>query len=281
MTEQGRVAIVTGCATSNGIGAATARLLASNGVIVVATDITPSGFSTAPNAATTDWTGLDSLVSEITTAGGTALALTGDISDEDDVRRMIDNTIENLGRVDILVNNAAAPAGKDRGDIEQVPVDAWEKMFAVNSRGAFLMCRGVVGPMRKQRYGRIVNLSSDAGNVGGRNRTAYSASKAAIIGFTRSLATEVGPWAINVNAVCPGLTLTNRGTQVAYGQANDPGGEIMKSRIPLQRFATPEDIAAVIGFLASEACGYLTGQAIRVNGGCEDSGDEPFRPTNS
>lgn len=268
---QQRVALITGCGKRVGLGSAIAKALAAQGIIVAVTDILPKGVANGDSiAGDADWRGLDSLVEEIGASGGRALALYGDVSLEPDAETMVSKTLETLGRLDILVNNAGAPHGDERGDIANVPLDAWEKVMAVNVRGPFLMSRAAVGPMREQRWGRIINIASAAGVYGLKSLGAYSASKAAVIGFTRSLALDVGEWGVTANAVCPGTVLTSRTESSAQfaGFANAEEALAVRTRgIPLRRAGRPEEIAATVAFLASEGGGYITGQSILVDGG--------------
>ncbi len=140
---------------------------------------------------------------------------------------MVDVAVKTAGRLDILVNNAAAPQGADREDVEVVPIAVWDRIIAVNLRGTYLMSRAAVGAMRRQRYGRIVNIASMAGIDALPHSTAYSASKAGVLGFTRALAMDVGGWGITVNAVCPGLVWTSRGL---LGVSTPDDQEVMRGR---------------------------------------------------
>ncbi|MCC6992969.1 MAG: SDR family oxidoreductase [Acidobacteria bacterium] len=271
-----RVALVTGCGKRVGLGSASARALAAQGVAVAVSDIAARGVANAfegapPEAAESDgWLGLDSLVEEIVAAGGRALALRGDVSVEADAQRLVDETLAHFGRLDILVNNAAAPHGADRGDIETVPVEAWDAVMAINVRGPFLMSRAAVRPMRAQHWGRIINIASVSGVYGLKNMGAYSASKAALIGFTRALAMDVAAADITVNAVCPGTVWTSRTESSARraGFANAAEALAQRSKgIPLGRAGRPDEVGAMVAFLASEPAGYITGQSIVIDGG--------------
>ncbi len=268
-----RVALVTGCGRASGIGSATALALAAQGNAVLVTDIAESGVanrheSDADSAGGDD--GLARLCERIRSAGGRADYAIGDVSAEDDAERMIRAAVEKLGRIDILVNNAAAPHGADRADIAEVPFPAWQKVMSVNINGAFLMSRAAIRVMRPQRWGRIVNLSSVAIKHALSNLTAYTTSKAAIVGFSQSLAMDVAADGITVNAVCPGITATPRAVSSArrVGGGNLEAGLAMRSAgIPVGRMAEPGEIAALICFLASDAAAYITGQAILIDGG--------------
>ena len=180
------------------------------------------------------------------------------------------------------MNNAAAPQGLDRQDIEEVPIEVWDSVIRVNLRGTYLMSRFAVRVMRGQRYGRIINIASMAGVVAAPRSTAYSASKAAVIGFTRALSADVAPWGITVNAISPGLVATSRAVL-----NEDPGLDVAAElarraqAIPAGRVGQPEDIAAAVAYLASEASGYMTGQMLVLDGGGMSPFRYPARPTRS
>lgn len=266
-----RVALITGCGKHDGMGQAIARTLAASGVTVVVTDLAPAGVANRGQEATIGaggWRGVESLVESIRGAGGTAHFSLGDIASETDAERMVAEALEFGGRLDILVNNAAAPQGADRADVADVPVAVWDRLVDVNLRGTYLMCRAAVPAMRANRYGRIVNIASMAGIDKLPFSTAYSASKAGVLGLTRSLAMDVGGWGITVNAVCPGIVWTSRGLL----GVSDPSEErAMRERrgrqIPVGRVGEVDDIANAVAFFASEGAGYITGQALPVDGG--------------
>ena len=267
-----RTALVTGCGKRDGMGRAIARTLAGSGVAVVVADRVVTG---VPNrhqegqtaASTESWRGLESLVEEIRAEGGTASFVTGDIGSEDDAARMVAEAAAD-GGLDILVNNAAAPQGLDRQDIEDVPVEEWDDVLRINLRGTYLMSRFVVPLMRARRWGRIVSIASMAGIDKLPRSTAYSASKAGIIGFTRALAMDVAPWGITVNAVCPGMVWTSRSSL-----SHDPDLDVDAERarrvgqIPVGRPGLPDDVAAAVAYLASEGASYVTGVALPLDGG--------------
>jgi 3-oxoacyl-[acyl-carrier protein] reductase len=275
-----RVALVTGCGKRDGMGRAIATTLAGFGAAVVVTDRQPGG---VPNrrqevVGVTDdgWRGLDSLTEEITAAGGSALSVLGDISQEADARRIVADAAAWQGRLDILVNVAAAPQGLDRRDIEEVPLELFDLQIAVALRGTFMMCQLAVPHMRAQRWGRIINISSMAGLVAAPWSTAYSAAKAGVLGLTRALSADVAPWGITVNAIAPGMVATSRAI-LSTDPGIDVGAEI-KTRgaaLAVGRSGYPEDIAAAVAYLASEGSGFMTGQTLSLDGGGRHA---PFVP---
>ncbi|TFD59699.1 SDR family oxidoreductase [Cryobacterium sp. Hh7] len=266
----GQVAVVTGCGKTDGMGHAIARSLAREGVRLVITDKASGGVPNdrqrALGVASGD--GLADLAAELRAAGGEVATVLGDISDAADAERLIRTAVETFGQLDILVNNASAPQGLDRQDIEDVPLELFDRLIDVNLRGTFYMCRAAVPHMRKGRYGRIVNISSMAGLSAAPASVAYSASKAGVLGLTRALSMDLGPWGITVNALCPGLVATSR---VSMDPSPDLDlAEMLRVRgraIPVGRVGQPDDIGAAVRFLASPESGYITGQAIPIDGG--------------
>jgi NAD(P)-dependent dehydrogenase (short-subunit alcohol dehydrogenase family) len=270
----GRVALVTGCGKPDGMGQAIARRLAAQGTAVVVTDLQTAG---VPNRQqenrSAGWGGVEALVADITAAGGTASFALGDVAVEADAERMVGEAVERHGRLDVLVNNAAAPQGPDRADVADIPVEVFDRVVAVNLRGPWLMSRAAVPVMRAQRAGRIVNISSMAGLTAAPFSGPYSASKAGVIGLTRALATDLGPWGITVNALCPGLVGTSRAFLSSGPDVDEAALLAQRGRsIPVGRVGLPEDVAAAVAFLASPEAGYITAQAIPIDGG----GMSPF-----
>ncbi len=272
MTADRRVALVTGCGKRDGVGRAVALRLAASGAAVVLADRKPTGVLNRRQeilGVTDDgWRGLDSLVEEITAAGGTASAVVGDIGEVADADAMVAGAVAAHGRLDILVNNAAAPQGLDRREIAQVPVDVFDEVVRVNLRGTFLVSRAAVPVMREQRWGRIVSVSSMAGVVAAAYSTAYAASKAGILGLTRALAMDVARWGITVNAVAPGAVGTSRAF-LSEDPDLDVEAELERrgQGIAVGRVGRPEDIAGAVAYLASDDAAYMTGQYLVLDGG--------------
>jgi 3-oxoacyl-[acyl-carrier protein] reductase len=238
----GKVAIITGA--SRGIGRQTALTLAGAGATVV---LTSRG-----DAA-------EAVAAEVTAAGGQALALAADVADSEAVHRVIDTTHERFGRIDVLVNNAGIT--RDQLLLRMKRED-WDAVVATNLTGTFLCTQAVLKTMLKQRSGRIISISSVVGQSGNPGQTNYAATKAGIIGFSKALAREVASRSITVNVVAPGLIDTDMTRDISSdAQAN------WVSAIPLGRLGTPDDVAAAVCFLASDAAGYITGQVLAVNGG--------------
>jgi NAD(P)-dependent dehydrogenase (short-subunit alcohol dehydrogenase family) len=240
-----RVAVVTGAA--RGIGRVVALTLAERGYRVAANDLAE------PEAT----------LREMRDAGATALALPGDVSDEEAVRGMVRTVVDGFGRVDVLVNNAGISAIVPA---EETTLADWDRTLAVNLTGPFLTCREFGKAMLGQGSGSIVNVASVAGLLGIADRAAYNASKHGLIGLTRTLAAEWGGRGVRVNAVCPGWVKTEMDQEdrdsAGYTDADIEG------RTPMARFARPEDIARAVAFLADpEQSGYVNGHALSVDGG--------------
>ena len=272
MSDVTRVALVTGCGKRDGVGRATALRLSRAGVAVMVTDRAPTGVlnrrQEVVGVKDDGWRGLESLVEEIEAAGGKATSTTGDIGEVADADRMVGECVERFGRIDILVNNAAAPQGLDRQEICSVPVEVFDEVVRINLRGTYLMSRAAVPFMREQRFGRIVSVSSMAGLVAVPFSTAYAASKAGILGLTRSLAMDVARWGITVNAVLPAGIATSRAV-LSLDPDLDVEAEIERrgQRVPLGRTARADDIAAAICYLASDDAELVTAQQLIVDGG--------------
>ena len=243
ITFEGRVALVTGA--SQGIGRAVALALAQRGATVALA---------ARNEAK-----LAEVATEIATAGGTASAFVLDLSSEDSIKECAKAVIARLGKVDILVNNAGIT--RDILSLRMKRKD-WDDVLTTNLTGAFLMTQACMGSMLKTRWGRVINITSVVGETGQAGQANYAASKAGLIGLTKSLARELASRTITVNAVAPGYIET-----AMTAVMNDEQRTAMTSQIPLRRAGTGRDIAAAVAFLASEEAGYITGHTLDVNGG--------------
>ena len=243
MRLAGKVAVVTGGARH--IGAAYCRTLAAEGAAIVVADVLDG----------------ESVANEIRSNGGKALAVKVDVSSEADTQRMATEAAKAFGRIDILVNNAAIFIAIQRHPFYEISGEEWDKVSAVNIKGPFLCAKAVFPQMKQQGSGKIVNISSSTAYWGTPNFLHYVASKAALIGMTRSLAREVGEFGIGVNAIAPGL-VEHEG-QTAPKELT----ELQLKERSIKRLQTPEDLMGTLVFLASSDSDFMTGQAIVVDGG--------------
>ena len=245
----GRVAIITG--GGHGIGRAYATRLAAEGAKVVIAEL--------------DGQAASAVAAELIAHGCQAIAVQTDVANEASVKNMAQQAIAKFGRIDVLVNNAAifATVPMSRSPFDEITIDEWDRMMSVNVKGTWLASRAVVPQMRAQGYGKIINVSSGTALKGSPSRIHYVTSKAGILGFTKTLANEVGKDGICVNCVAPGSTLSEE----------NPDEDVLKMRAAaantraLKRVQTPEDLTGAVVFFASSDSDFITGQTLVVDGG--------------
>ena len=269
---EGKVALVTGAGGERGFGRAIANRLAREGADVAVNDVESNPYGGAGG-----WGGLEAVAGEIATAGRGALALVGDIANAADVERMTRETIERFGRLDVLVCNAGSRPGPDRVPLVDLTEEAFDDVQRVNVRGTFLCARAAARHMiERGGGGKIIIIASTAGKRGMPRYAAYAASKFALVGFTQSVAHELGPHKVNVNAICPGLAETERVAFIADAvrDAGETGEAHLRRMVaervaanPMRRITETEDVARMAAFLASSESDYLTGLAVSVSGG--------------
>lgn len=242
---EGRVALITGA--GSGMGRAYAQVLSQNGCDVIVNDVNEDGASETAGMVEAN--------------GRRATVAIADVGDSGAVNAMVDRAIGEFQRIDILFNNAGI--GQANGPFEAVTDEQWDRMFRVHVSGSFYCARAVVPRMKAQRYGKIVNISSTWGMVGWAEALSYCTAKSAILGFTKSLAKELAPWNINVNAIAPGGVLT---------PMSAPPGDMDRVRekfkqVPLKRWAEPIELGYLGAFLVSDEASFITGQLVSSNGG--------------
>jgi len=252
----GEVAIVTGAAV--GIGRAIAVAFGREGAKVVV------NFSKSRKEA-------EETANLVKQAGGEPLVIQADVAQDRQVRAMVAETLDRLGRVDILVNNAGITAFVDFPDLERLTDEVWDRLYNINVKGTFFCCRAVVPAMRKQGHGRIINMASIAGRFGFQNRSPYAATKWGVIGFTKTLALELGEFGIRANAIAPGAVAGDRIERVFAGRAQISGKSMAEVRAAamaeqsIKAMIDPKDIAALAVFLASDAAKSISGQVLPID----------------
>lgn len=255
MRLENKVAIVTG--STSGIGRAIAKAMAVEGAIV------------AVNGRRAE--AAEEVAREIRGAGGKAVAMAADVTQAAQVQGLVKGVLEAFGRIDVLINNAGGVGGvRPTRYMEEILEEEWDRVVDLNLKAAFLCSRAVTKQMREQGGGKIVNTASEAArriHRGESGRFQYTAAKAGLVGLTRAMAIELGPYGINVNAVAPGYTLANERHRSYWASLPPEEKEKVVQDIPLRRLAEPEDIAPVAVFLASDEARYINGATIDVNGG--------------
>ncbi|MFV0385203.1 SDR family NAD(P)-dependent oxidoreductase [Paracoccus sp. (in: a-proteobacteria)] len=245
--NQARTALVTGA--SRGIGAAIALGLAERGYDLALNDIDRQS------------SGLQAVAARIEAMGRRVIVATCDVSGKAAVEAMAQTVLAGFGHLDVLVNNAGILIA---GAVDGLPESVWDSVMDVNAKGSFMVIQAFLPAMKARRYGRIVNIASIGGKHGAPEQAHYSASKAAVMGFSRVLAQEVGPLGITVNCVCPGIILTEMGR---VNLENPDVRDAWKSITAMDRIGTPEDVVGPVAFLASDDAAFVTGQTLNVDGG--------------
>ncbi len=243
---EGRVALVTGA--GKGLGRAFCKRLAQDGANIMA-------------VTRADLEGLEQTAKDVRDLGREVLIAQVDVSNEADTRSMAEQTVEKFGRLDILVNNAAFYYGVTRTPFTEIELDQWDRMMDTNVKGPWLCTKAVFPQMKAQGKGKIINLASEVFFTGSHGFAHYVASKGGVVGLTRALAVELGPYGICVNAVAPGFTDTEASRSLADVNKYDI------TRTPLKRLQQPEDLLGIVAFLASDESDFITGQTILVDGG--------------
>lgn len=275
---KGKVALITGAGGMKGVGRAIALKLAGLGAELALTDVWRKSEDLPSDEVQAGWRGIESVAEEVRSTGVGCLIVPCDLKSSDQIRGMVKHATEHYGGIDILVNNARAIIGRDKVPVTELDEDVWNDFLAINTTAVFLLTKLVGREMISQgRGGRIINIGSNVSKTAGLKQAAYSASKFALIGLTQASALDLAPYAITVNAVCPGMVDSGRLSYWERTQAEEKGIPLEEFRAsvikkaaqatPLGRIAEPEDVANMVAFLASDEASFITGQAYNVNGG--------------
>ena len=261
---EGKVAIVTGAGRLRGIGRASAVSLARMGADVVVTGTGRSPDTFPPDEKAVGWKDVESVAEQVRAEGRRAVTMTVDVTNRDQVQSMVDRAVRELGRVDILVNNAAFARGADRVPILELDPDVFQRVLDIKVTGTYLCTKAAIKQIIEQgEGGKIVNISSTAGKRGSANTLAYNAGNFALVGMTQSMSKELGPYGINVNCVCPGAVDTHRMDDLGRGDR----WQEMAANTPIGRNGTDEEIGDFVAYLCSKAASWIHGQSINLNGG--------------
>ncbi|MQF90160.1 MAG: SDR family oxidoreductase [SAR202 cluster bacterium] len=274
----GKVVLITGAGGMRGVGRATVMKLAGLGANIALSDVHRETSDLPPAEVRNEWGGIDTVSQEVQALGRRAVPIYCDLSDPPQIEDMVDQTMAQFGRIDILVNNARAIIGKDKVPVTELEKEVWDHFLAINTTAVFLTTKAVAPHMIDSgRGGRIINIASNAGKQASANGAAYSASKFAVLGLTQATAMDLAPYNITVNAVCPGPINTDRMSYWERDQAEKRGitqeefrGQIVENsaqNTPLGRIAEAQDVANMVAFLSGEDASFITGQSYNVNGG--------------
>ena len=274
----GKIALITGAGGMRGVGRATVMKLAGQGSDVALSDVRREVSDLPPAEIRNEWGGIETVSQEVQALGRRAVPIYCDLSDPNEIERLVERTMTEFGRIDILVNNARAIIGRDKVPVTQLDKEVWDHFLAINTTAVFLTTKAVAPHMIDSgRGGRIINIASNAGKQASANGAAYSASKFAVLGLTQATAMDLAPYNITINAVCPGPINTDRMSYWERDKAQELGitQEEFRSQVvdssaqgtPLGRIAESEDVANMVAFLAGDDASFITGQSYNVNGG--------------
>ena len=274
----GKIALITGAGGMRGVGRATVMKLAGQGSDVALSDVRREVSDLPPAEIRNEWGGIETVSQEVQALGRRAVPIYCDLSDPNEIERLVERTMTEFGRIDILVNNARAIIGRDKVPVTQLDKEVWDHFLAINTTAVFLTTKAVAPHMIDSgRGGRIINIASNAGKQASANGAAYSASKFDVLGLTQATAMALAPYNITVNSVCPGPINTDRMSYWERDKAQELGitQEEFRSQVvdssaqgtPLGRIAESEDVANMVAFLAGDDASFITGQSYNVNGG--------------
>jgi 3-oxoacyl-[acyl-carrier protein] reductase/meso-butanediol dehydrogenase/(S,S)-butanediol dehydrogenase/diacetyl reductase len=275
---RGKVALITGAGGMKGVGRAIALGFARHGVDLVLSDLKLQSADKHPNQLRAGWQSIESVAEEVRVLGVRCLPVYCDLSDREQIAKLVQQTVQHFGHIDILVNNARAIIGKDKVPITELSEEVWQHFLTINVTAPFILTKMVANEMIRQgKGGRIINIGSNTSKQANPMGAAYASSKQALVGLTQAAALDLAPYGITVNCPCPGNINTDRVSYWERTEAEAKGvpledfraGIVEKqgANTPLGRVAEPEDVANLVLFLASDEASFITGQAYNVNGG--------------